>query len=581
MEIIQRSVVSQNAVLRMRGQFASRVVLLAPRCVDCSEWNQQSRIFTFDNTDSVICSVPMANREELLIIRAARAGQGPAQLALGKRYLFGSASLPQSHQTALHWLEKAAEQNQQDAWILIGEHVPFAVAQQAGDPLRVAFWYERAFEGGSARAGLVLSMLVFNSWARADATLRQKSLRALKASAEAGIPDAQWLHAQQLGMREMASQPSAADLSPHARQRAEEALDWTTKAARNGVQDAQRTLADYFWTRKDYLKFLFWAVPLAQELDRRNAGNPARRRPAASHELALLGRVAQAMLATADPNTRLIERYLRMAAEGGAADAQQAYGLWIARMDTKGGRLSGVPGVAHYKKALRWLQLSAEQGSALAWYAMSRIYLKPEFSRRSVTEARRYLELAAVAGHEQAQLEIGLVAWRARRMEPGSDIRAVYWMQKAAGQGNKEAKLLLEKIAPPVRRADWAYQARESFGRELCNQYPFLSARIELGYWFGLTRAEALLIDVEAADHGHCLEVDIRGTHPRSRRRLIQILSGDQRQALDRAARMFDVVDGKSEHGPEGNYRQRLYRFRSLMSQRHAPLVHSVHSRRR
>ena len=30
------------------------------------------------------------------------------------------------------------------------------------------------------------------------------------------------------------------------------------------------------------------------------------------------------------------------------------------------------------------------------------------------------------------------------------------------------------------------------------------------------------------------------------------------------------TVDGKSEHGPEGNYRQRLYRFRSLMTQRHA-----------
>ena len=47
----------------------------------------------------------MANREELLIIRSARAGQPQAQLALGKRYLFGSTNLPQSHPTALHWLE--------------------------------------------------------------------------------------------------------------------------------------------------------------------------------------------------------------------------------------------------------------------------------------------------------------------------------------------------------------------------------------------------------------------------------------------------------------------------------------------
>jgi len=44
----------------------------------------------------------MANQEELLIIRSARAGHPQAQLALGKRYLFGSTNLPQSHTTALH-----------------------------------------------------------------------------------------------------------------------------------------------------------------------------------------------------------------------------------------------------------------------------------------------------------------------------------------------------------------------------------------------------------------------------------------------------------------------------------------------
>ena len=42
----------------------------------------------------------MANREELAIIRGARAGRAEAQLALGKLYLFGSAGLPKSLPTA-------------------------------------------------------------------------------------------------------------------------------------------------------------------------------------------------------------------------------------------------------------------------------------------------------------------------------------------------------------------------------------------------------------------------------------------------------------------------------------------------
>lgn len=509
----------------------------------------------------------MANREELLIIRAARTGQPLAQLALGKRYLFGSASLPQSHATALHWLEKAAEQNQQEAWMLIGEHVSFETAQQAGDPLRVGLWYERAFEGGSARAGLVLAMLVFTCWARADALLRQKSLRALQLAAEAGLPDAQWLYAQQLGMHELLTTP-AAQITPQVRNRREVIIDWAARAAKGGVVDAQRALADYSWIMGDHLRYLFFALPVAQDIDRRHSRASSQRKTHSASDLELLARCAKALILTADRNVRLIERYLRMAAEGGKNGAQLAYGLWIARMDESGGRIAGLPGVAHYKKAIRWLSQAAEQGEPAGWYAMSRIYLKPEFSRRSISESRRYLEMAAVAGHQRAQLELGLVAWRSRRLDPRADVRAVYWLQKAAGQGSTEAKALLEKIAPAPRKVDWASAARSSLGREVSSQYPFLVARIELAHWFGLTRAEALLIDVEAADHGHCLEVDIRHVHPRSRRRLIPVASGEQRQALDRAARTFDAGDTQPDLGPEGSYRQRLYRFRALMGQR-------------
>ena len=509
----------------------------------------------------------MANREELLIIRAARSGKPVAQLALGKRYLFGGSGLPQSHATALHWLEKAAENNQPDAWMLIGAHVPFEVAQQSDHPLRVAFWYERAFDGGIPKAGLVLAMLVFACWNQADHSLRQKAMRALRAAAEAGLSDAQWLLAQRLGIGGAVATSVANASQATSGVQVDAAIEWATRAAKGGVVEAQRALADYAWATNDHLKFLFWALPLAQEIDRRCAEHPGRKTNRLSYELDLLGRCAQALLATSDPNSRLIEKYLRTAAEGGHSAAQLSYGLWIARMDKSGARIPAIPGVAHYKKAIRWLSMAAEQGEAHAWYAMSRIFLKPEFSRRSVEEARRYLELAATGGHVRAQVELGIVAWRNRRLDPRADIKAVYWLLKAAGQGDKEAKKLLDKILPPIRKADWAHTAKAIFTRDMANQYPFLAARVELGYWFGLTRAEALLIDIQSADHGHCLEIDIRHEHPRSRRRLIPVLTGEQRQALDRAARIFDTVDG-SPVGAEGNYRQRLYRFRSLMSGR-------------
>src|SRR4051812_31194385 len=102
----------------------------------------------------------MANRDELLIIRAARAGQAVAQLTLGKRYLFGSTGLPKSMVTALYWLNRAAHQHQPEAWTLIGSHIPFETAWEATNTSELWIWYERAFDAGVVQAGLVLAKLV-------------------------------------------------------------------------------------------------------------------------------------------------------------------------------------------------------------------------------------------------------------------------------------------------------------------------------------------------------------------------------------------------------------------------------------
>jgi TPR repeat protein len=57
----------------------------------------------------------MATRNELPIIRAARAGEAAGQLTLGKQYLFGGVGLQKNIATALYWLDRAAQQNEQEA----------------------------------------------------------------------------------------------------------------------------------------------------------------------------------------------------------------------------------------------------------------------------------------------------------------------------------------------------------------------------------------------------------------------------------------------------------------------------------
>ena len=522
----------------------------------------------------------MANREDLAIIRAARAGQAEAQLTLGKRYLFGGNGLPQSLGTAFHWLERAARQDLADAWMLIAQHIPYEVVTPLAKPQDAALWYERAFDAGLSKAGLVFARLVLGNAAQLGADLRNKAIRALEVVAREGNPDAQWLLAQQShevqqlpsGNEEAAVRTEPARRETVTAQPQDEIRQWTQRAADAGIEQAQHALADAAWRQSDISGFLQRAQPLADTLLRQyepvasqlNAPAEMLASSLGGQNIQLLRRLAQVRLGEAQPNLLYAQQLLELAALAGDRDAQLGLGLLYGRMDEQGERRFPGQGSANYKKAIRWLTLAGEQGMAAAWYALSRIYLKPEFSQRNLADVQHYLERAAEMGHMAAQLECGVTAWRNRRDDPANDVRALYWLQKAATQGSAQAQSLLEKIADRPGTAPWAVQARAQLTRELVNAYPFLAARIELAALFNLTRPEALLIDLKQADCGHCLMVDIRAQYARSKRRLIMVETGEERGALNRIGRLFEDVDC-GPFGPEGNYRQRLYRLKTAV----------------
>ena len=168
----------------------------------------------------------MANREELAVIRGARAGRAESQLALGRLYLFGSAGLPKSLPTALHWLDRAAQQGCVEAWQLIGNHIPVDLARDSPQP--VTGWYERAYDNGLVRAGLVYAQLVLGTALDGECppAQRAKALRALEDAAGAGFPEAQWLLAREHG--------AGRDLAGEREAELDDPLD------RDAVRDGQR-----------------------------------------------------------------------------------------------------------------------------------------------------------------------------------------------------------------------------------------------------------------------------------------------------------------------------------------------------
>ncbi|NHZ77867.1 hypothetical protein F2P44_00925 [Massilia sp. CCM 8695] len=523
----------------------------------------------------------MANREELALIRGARAGRAQAQLELGTLYLFGSAGLPKSLPTALHWLDRAAQQGCATACQLIGTHIPFDVAVQSQRP--VACWFGQAFDEGNLRAGPVLAQLILGGHGGAvpGPERREQAFAALEAGAAAGLAEAQWLLSQHRRLADTLAVPAAAPLPPAVRAAAPAPADgappqraadprWLQRAADSGMPQAQLSQLDHDWDDGLTDAYATRALPLARALVRQLGASPRSAGQLGQADVTLLSRCARALAAGAvageeggAADEAEIRRFFELAAAEHDAHAQMAVGLWCARMQVDGKRIAVGEGSANFKKAIRWLTLAGNQGLAEAWYALSRIYIKPEFSQRNVLDAQRYLERAAEMGYRDAQLECGNSAWRARRENENNDVRAVYWLQKAALQGCPQAATALHKIAPRCEGAAYTETgALSAYG--LGSAHPLLAARLELAALFGLTRAEALLIDVKAADQGHCLVVDIRGSYGRSKRRLVVLDSMHERHALDRIVRLFDGVDC-GPGGPEGNYRQRLYRLKTLV----------------
>ncbi|MYM21423.1 hypothetical protein GTP46_02020 [Duganella sp. FT135W] len=465
----------------------------------------------------------MANREELGIIRGARAGDADCQLALGKLYLFGGAGLPRNMPTALHWLSRAAQQELDEAWRLIGSHIPSEIAQYSlPDVLR---WYERAHDAGIEEAGMVLAQLAL----------------------EPSLPVAQSASAPR------SARPAARPL-PQPLRHADNLIP-THEYARL-EQLWQQDHAVFLAQTRPALRHLLAAAPADAEAARLGDWLPG------PSQLLLLARCAE-LLAPSDTDADL-QQCRELAAYGGDRNAQLALGLWFARMDGDGKRQSVGIAAVNFKRAIRWLTLAGEQGLAEAWFALSRIYLKPEFSQRCVAEAQSYLDRAAEMGHCGAQLECGMYAWRNRRTDEHSDVRAAYWLQKAAAQGCDDAEAALARVAAEPKEAGWIASIVACLTRELLESQPLLAARLELAALFGLSRAEALLLDVKAADQGHCLVVDIRASYGRSKRRLVLLRTARERQALDRIVRLFESIDSGPD-GLEGNYRQRLYRLKTWL----------------
>jgi TPR repeat protein len=340
----------------------------------------------------------MATREELAVIKAARAGESRAQLALGRRYLNGGSGLPRSKGTAFYWLRRAAQQGVDDAWMIIGRNITYDQVKELSSPQEAAIWYEKAFEAGVPQAGIIFARLVLEHTEQFDSNAHARAIAALSLLASRDDHEAQWLLAQQMQRH---GQPMVPGLPASA---VEERL--VREAARAGIEQAQYALLDKAWNQGQGEAFARGAVVLVKRLMERNSaalaqldkdGDATGLVQLNAEEATLLLRYGQWQARAAKPELSQLMRLFELAAEAGDVEARLELGLLCAKIDRAGNRVFMEQGLANFKKALHWLQLAGEGGSTQAWHALARIYSRSIYSQRNLQVAQQYLEKAAEA----------------------------------------------------------------------------------------------------------------------------------------------------------------------------------------
>ncbi len=104
----------------------------------------------------------------------------------------------------------------------------------------------------------------------------------------------------------------------------------------------------------------------------------------------------------------------------------------------------------YYRLAFNWFEKAAAQDPG-ALYALSRCYLQGEGTAAHLEKGKRLLEEAAEKGYFRAQFDLGMRYYHGEKTPAGSGFieqdfdKAIFWLQKAAAQGDAMALYFLGK----------------------------------------------------------------------------------------------------------------------------------------
>lgn len=264
----------------------------------------------------------------------------------------------------------------------------------------------------------------------------------------------------------------------------------------------------------------------------------------------------------ATPSGR-IEALLEDCVRRGNCEAALLLGRALCGLDAGPlGALSLTTG-SNMRKGAALLLRAADGGKREAWMLLYRVHSDNRASVANPLMARFFLEKAATGGSVPAQRRLGALILRSARTLHESE-QGIHWLYQAAQQQDMHAIELLRSLVLPVMGLETeAASGIDAIGQ----QDPWMACRLRTARDFGLTKQEALSVDIVTAVRPWGLVV---GTNPfinqakLSAPRAIPALTLEATQNLCRSANLFEQMH---QGGPamEGDLRKRSVRLRHLL----------------
>lgn len=192
----------------------------------------------------------------------------------------------------------------------------------------------------------------------------------------------------------------------------------------------------------------------------------------------------------ADPAA--IEECLGECAAQGDASAALMLGRALCGFDCGTLAASALCAGPNLRKGAALLLRAGDAGQSEAWELLHRIHADHHCSVANPSMARYFLEKAASAGVVQAQRRLGALMLRSAASLHDSE-EAIRWLHAAAAAGDAHAAGLLRSLVLPV--AGSATTASDAIAA-IRQEDAWLACRLQTARDFGLTRLEALCVDI-------------------------------------------------------------------------------------